>query len=182
MQNEIERRAAELEVRAKGRTLEGYAAVFNTRAKIADFDEIIECAAFDATLKEQPNADVLALVDHAPSALLGRTRNKSLDLSTDTRGLHFRIQLPKTTLADDMLALAEAGSLGGASFGFRALKDTWTGMLRTLHAIDLREISVVRAFPAYPQTSVSARSLGYVAPANDPLSLRIRLLDLEGGL
>lgn len=180
MHTEIERRAAELEVRAKGRTLEGYAAVFNTRAKISDFDEIIQAGAFAATLADA--TDKLALVDHAPTQLLGRTRNKSLDLSEDTRGLHFRIQLPKTTLADDMLALAEAGSLGGASFGFRATKDVWTRgatMLRTLHSVALAEISIVHAFPAYPQTSVSARALGHVA--DTPLTRRIRLLELEGG-
>jgi HK97 family phage prohead protease len=178
MHNEIDRRAAELEVRAKGRTLEGYAAVFGVRAKVADFDEMIERGAFGATLRDQPNADILALVDHDPRALLGRTRNKSLDLSEDTRGLHFRIALPKTTLADDILALAEAGSLGGASFGFRALKDAWTGTLRTLQAIDLREVSIVHSFAAYPQTTVSARSLGH---AESLIARRIRLLELEGG-
>lgn len=178
MKNEIERRAAELEVRAKGRTLEGYAAVFDTRAKIADFEEVIARGAFSATLREQPHADILALVDHDASALLGRTRNKSLILAEDTRGLHFRVQLPKTTLADDILGLAEAGSLGGASFGFRALKQAWSGAVRTLQAIDLREISVVRAWPAYPQTTVSARALGM---PETPFARRVRLLELEGG-
>lgn len=176
---QIERRAAALEVRAKGRLLEGYAAIFDKRARIADFDELIEQGAFAATLRDQPQADILALVDHAPTQLLGRTRNKSLMLNEDSKGLHFRIDLPKTTLADDVLALAEVGSLGGASFGFRALKEQWTGMLRTLKSIDLREISIVHAHPAYPQTSVSARSLGYVA--DTPLARRIRLLDLETG-
>lgn len=179
MHMQIERRAAELEVRAKGRTLEGYAAVFGVRAKVSDFDEIIEQGAFGATLRDQPNADILALVDHDPRSLLGRTRNRSLDLSEDTHGLHFRIALPNTTLADDVLALADAGSLGGASFGFRALKDAWAGTLRTLRAIDLREISIVRAWPAYPQTSVSARALGHVA--DTPFARRVRLLELEGG-
>lgn len=178
MTNEIERRAADLEVRAKGRMLEGYAAIFDTRAKVADFEEVIASGAFSATLREQPYADILALVDHDVSALLGRTRNKSLELHEDKRGLHFRIQLPKTTLADDILGLAEAGSLGGASFGFRALKQAWTGSLRTLQSVDLREISVVRAWPAYPQTSVSARALGMT---ETPFARRIRLLELEGG-
>jgi uncharacterized protein len=179
MHNTIERRAAELEVRAKGRTLEGYAAVFGVRAKVADFDEVIQQGAFSATLDDQPNADVLALVDHDASALLGRTRNRSLELKEDSRGLHFRIALPKTTLADDILALAEAGSLGGASFGFRTLQDAWSGTLRTLKAVDLREISIVRAWPAYPQTTVSARALGHAS--DSALARRIRLLELEAG-
>lgn len=177
MHDQIERRAAELEVRAKGRTLEGYAAVFGVRAKIADFEEIIAPGAFAATLAD--GNDKLALVDHAPTQLLGRTRNRSLELSEDTKGLHFRIAVPKTTLGDDMLALAEAGSLGGASFGFKATRDAWAGSLRTLHAVALREISVVHSFPAYPQTTVSARARGVVV--DGPLSRRLRLLELEGG-
>ncbi|MGE0828919.1 MAG: HK97 family phage prohead protease [Hyphomonadaceae bacterium] len=177
MTHTIERRSAELEVRAKGRKLEGYAAVFSTRAKIADFDEIIAPGAFAATLATRK--DVLALVDHDARALLGRTRNDSLKLSEDSKGLHFEIALPQTTLADDILALAEVRSIGGASFGFTATKDAWQGTLRTLHAVDLREISIVQSWPAYPQTSVSARALGHCA--SSPLARRLRLLELEAG-
>jgi HK97 family phage prohead protease len=170
---QIERRAADLEVRATGRTLEGYAAVFDARAKIADFEEIITRGAFSASLLK---GDKLALVDHDTAKLLARTRNGSLKLAEDSRGLHFEIALPKTSLADDIRALAEAGSLGGASFGFMVERDRWSGNLRTLEAVDLREISIVNAWPAYPQTSVSARS----AMQHDPdLARRIRILELE---
>ncbi|MHA7871745.1 MAG: HK97 family phage prohead protease [Hyphococcus sp.] len=151
----LERRAAELEIRAKGRTLAGYAATFGIRAKIADFDEVIEHGAFAASLAE---GDKLALVDHDATKLLARTRNGSLKLAEDTRGLHFEIAVPRTSLGADILALAEDGSLGGASFGFVAKQDEWRGMLRTIQAVDLREISIVSAWPAYPQTSVTARS------------------------
>ncbi|MFN4025317.1 MAG: HK97 family phage prohead protease [Hyphomonas sp.] len=171
----IERRAAELEVRAKGRSLEGYAAVFEQRARIADFDELIERGAFADSLRE---GDKLALVDHLPSAVLARTRNGSLKLAEDSRGLHFQIALPNTTLANDVLALAEAGSLGGASFGFNVKRDVWQGTLRTLQAIDLREISIVSAWPAYPQTSVSARSA--LASGRSDLQRRIDFLTLGG--
>jgi len=152
----LERRAAALEIRAKGRRLEGYAAVFGTRARVADFEEEIRSGAFAASLTE---GDKLALVDHDPTKLLGRTRNGSLRLSEDSRGLAFEVTLPKTTLANDVLALAESGSIGGASFGFVAKRDKWTGSLRTLEEIDLREVSVVTSWPAYEGTSVSARSL-----------------------
>lgn len=173
MTQTIERRAAELEVRATGRTLEGYAAVFDARAKIADFEEIITRGAFSASLL---SGDKLALVDHDPAKLLARTRNGSLKLAEDSKGLHFEIALPKTSLAEDIRALAEAGSLGGASFGFMVERDHWSGNLRTLEAVDLREISIVSAWPAYPQTSVSARS----AMQHDPdLARRIRILELE---
>src|SRR5262245_16953447 len=124
MNTTLERRAAELEVRTRGRTLEGYAAVFESRVRITDFEEIIARGAFADSLKA---GDKLALVDHDNTKLLGRTRNGSLRLAEDSRGLHFEIALPKTTLADDLLALAEVGSLGGASFGFVATRDAWAG-------------------------------------------------------
>lgn len=173
--NQLERRAAELEIRAKGRTLEGYAATFGTRAKIADFEEIIASGAFAESLRD---GDKLALVDHDASKLLARTRNGSLKLAEDTRGLHFEIALPKTTLADDVLALADAGSLGGCSFGFLSKRDHWQGTLRTLQSVDLQEISIVSAWPAYPQTSVSARSAG-LSDRSD-FARRISLLELGG--
>lgn len=175
MTTTIERRAAELEVRAKGRTLEGYAAVFEQRARIVDFDEMIARGAFADTLKA---GDKLALVDHDTAKLLGRTRNGSLRLAEDTRGLHFEIALPKTSLADDVLALADAGSLGGASFGFIPTREAWQGNLRTLQAIDLREISIVSAWPAYPQTSVTARSAAFANRSD--FARRIDFLELGG--
>ena len=173
--DQLERRAAELEVRAKGRKLEGYAAVFDTQVLIADFHERIAQGAFSESLRI---GDKLALVDHDAAKVLARTRNGSLKLAEDTRGLHFTIELPKTTLADDVLALAEAGSLGGASFGFNVKRDAWAGTLRTLHAIDLREISIVSAWPAYPQTSVSARSAAALNRSN--YARRLAVLELGG--
>lgn len=172
---QLERRAAEIELRAKGRKLEGYAAVFDTRVRISDFDEQIARGAFADSLR---SGDKLALVDHDAAKVLARTRNGSLKLAEDARGLHFEIDLPCTTLADDVLALAEAGSLGGASFGFNVKRDAWAGTLRTLEAIDLREISIVSAWPAYPQTSVSARS---AAALNRSIyARRLALLELGG--
>lgn len=155
MNNDLERRAAELEIRAKGRKLEGYAATFGVRARIADFEEEFRSGAFAESLKA---GDILGLVDHDPSKLLARTRNESLKLSEDTRGLHFEIALPNTTLANDILALAEAQSLGGGSVGFISQQDEWRGPLRTIHRAELREISVVSSWPAYEGTFVNARS------------------------
>lgn len=175
MTNQLERRAAELEVRAKGRRLEGYAAVFDTRARIADFEELIARGAFVDSLKA---GDKLALVDHSPEKVLARTRGGSLRLTEDTRGLHFEIDMPNTTLANDVLALAEAGSLGGASFGFNVTRDAWAGSLRTLHAVDLREISIVSAWPAYPQTTVTARSA--TMGGRSDFARRLALIEIGG--
>lgn len=153
----LEQRAV-LELRAKERRLEGYAAKFNAEARIADFRETIAPGAFTATLKS--GRDVLALVDHDRSKVLARTRSGTLKLSEDSAGLAFELSLPDTQAGRDVLALAERGDLGGMSFGFLPAKggERWNGTQRVLTAVDLFEISVVNGWPAYGQTTVSARS------------------------
>lgn len=172
----IERRASAIELRAAGRKLTGYAAIFNTRARVADFDEEIRSGAFADSLK---SGDKLALLDHDTGKLLARTKSGTLKLAEDSKGLHFEIAVPDTTLGRDVLALAERGDLGGASFGFIATRDAWAGSLRTLQAVDLREISIVSAWPAYPQTTVSARSAALAG--RSVFARRLALLELGGG-
>lgn len=155
----MERRALQIEIRAardNPRRLEGYAATFGTEARVADFVETIRAGAFSATLAS--GADVLALIDHDPTRVIGRTRSGTLRLSEDTRGLAFSIDLPDTQAARDVLALAERGDVGGMSFGFKATGENWSGKRRELRAVELREISVVSAWPAYTNTTVEARS------------------------
>src|ERR1051326_3517067 len=95
----LERRAALVELRAAGRRLEGYAAIFNTETRVADFVETIAPGAFAGSLAS--GADILALADHDPTRLLARTRSGTLRLCEDTKGLNFDLDLPLTTLGAD---------------------------------------------------------------------------------
>jgi Escherichia/Staphylococcus phage prohead protease len=158
-----ERRSAQLEVRARGRKLEGYAALFNVEANIGDFVETIAPGAFNASL----SGDVLALVDHDPTRLLARTKSGSLRLSEDSKGLAFEVaDVPNTTFGNDILELVRTNNAGGMSFGFKMPKggESWDGNNRTLRNVELVEISIVSAHPAYPDTSVAARSRPPVTP------------------
>jgi uncharacterized protein len=151
------RTAAELRSVAGSRRLEGYAAVFGSPATIADFSETIRAGAFRASL--EAGADILALVDHDHGKLLARTSSGTLRLKEDAYGLAFSLDLPDTQLGRDILALAERRDLGGMSFGFRVQEDAWPARnRRELRAVDLVEVSVVQAFPAYAATSVAARA------------------------
>lgn len=150
----IERRGA-VGVTANGRTLSGYCAVFGVETRIGGFTESIAPAAFSKTLAS--GRDVLALLDHKPDALLGRTKSGTLSLREDDKGLRFDLKLPDTQHGRDLIALAERGDLGGMSFGFIATDEKWTGDKRELRAVDLHEISVVQSWPAYQQTEISLR-------------------------
>lgn len=168
-----ERRSASIEVRAKGRRLEGHAALFGVEARIGTFSETIRAGAFKGSL----GRDVLALVDHDPGRVLARTRSGTLRLAEDTRGLAFDLDLPDTGIGRDVLAMAERGDLGGMSFGFTAEPggEAWNGSKRELRAVTLHEISVVLAWPAYQGTVVQARSAAL--PAGHRLALAARYLD-----
>lgn len=146
-----------LELRAAGRKLEGYAAVFGQATRISDFTEVILPGAFADTLRE--GRDILALSNHDQRAVLARTKSGTLRLAEDTRGLHFELDVPNTTAGRDILELAERGDIGGASFGFTVAKDgeRWQGKRRELRSVNLHEISIVSSFPAYDGTIVQAR-------------------------
>ena len=168
----IERRATTVELRAAGRRLEGYAATFNVEAMLPGFTEMLKPGSFSASLRS--GNDVLALVDHDASKLLARTRSGSLRLSEDNRGLAFSLDVPDTQPGHDVLALARRGDLGGMSFAFTVPKDgeKWTGTRRELRSVNLIEVSVVSAWPAYPETTVIAR-------ARPPLRLALARRFLE---
>lgn len=170
----MERRNA-TEVRAAGKTIEGYAATFGNTARISDFNEVIAPTAFSESLATNP--DILALADHDYSRVIGRTGNGSLKLSTDAKGLRFALTPPDTQAGRDAIEMVRTGTAGGLSFGFTvpAGGDEWQGETRTLKNVVLREISIVSSFPAYHGTSASVRSRQPMTETE----ARIRILELE---
>lgn len=150
-------------------SLVGYAALFNSESKdLGGFRERIAPGAFTRSLKEQ--ADVKALVNHDPNQVLGRTKNGTLTLSEDDRGLKFRVKLnPAIQAHRDLYALIKNGTMDECSFAMTvpAGGDSWedakdengiTYALRTLHDVTLMDVSAV-TYPAYNATSVAARSM-----------------------
>ena len=171
----VERRAIVRELRAKGRRLEGYAALFGVEARIGEgFTETIAPGAFAASLAS--GRDVLALVDHDATRLLARTRSRTLRLSEDARGLAFDLDLPDTQAGRDVLALAERGDLGGMSFGFMAQDERRDGNHRELRQVELFEVSVVAAFPAYEGTTIAARAAASIPPGRAHAARILRTL------
>jgi hypothetical protein len=155
----MERRSAEIELRAKGRTLHGYAALYGVETDISGaYRESIRAGAFRRSLAS--GRDILALKDHRGDAVLGRTRSKTLRLGEDSKGLEFELQVPDTSDGRDILELAQRGDLGGMSFAFAVPKngDEWRGKTRTLLDVDLFEVSVITSFAAYAQTEVHVRN------------------------
>jgi HK97 family phage prohead protease len=136
--------------------LVGYASVFDvptTRQNQYAGTETIARGAYDACLKD----DVVALVDHDSSKLLGRAASGTLRLSTDDHGLRFEVDLPDTSLGRDVRELVRRGDLAGCSFSAAVGQvDRVDGGVVHRSFARLVDVSVV-TFPAYPETSVVAR-------------------------
>ena len=142
----------------------GYAAVFDTRTDLGFYHEEIAPGAFARAIDEKQ--DVRALINHDPNLVLGRTTAGTLTLAEDDHGLRMEIEPPDTQAARDLMTLVERGDVSQCSFGFIAQKEEWTetdddGEVRRLIDCDLFDCSVV-TFPAYPETSVDARSVEQV--------------------
>jgi HK97 family phage prohead protease len=140
-------------------TITGYAAVFNSLSvDMGGWREQILPGAFGAGL----GGDIRALWQHDSARVLGRTRNNTLQLSEDAKGLAFEITPPDTQDGRDALELLRRGDVDQMSFGFfvPAGGDSWESrdaaegkqLLHTLKQVELVEVSVV-TWPAYPATS-----------------------------
>ncbi|CAB4154053.1 Prohead protease [uncultured Caudovirales phage] len=137
--------------------LAGYAAVFNDSSVPLPFKESIAPGAFRKTLSETP--DVRLLVNHE-GLPLARTKNGTLTLTEDERGLYFSAELADTQEARDIHTLIARGDVDQMSFAFRVIRQKWSEdrSRRVLTEVSLSDgdVSVV-TYPAYPTTTVEAR-------------------------
>ncbi|KGT40537.1 HK97 family phage prohead protease [Bacillus cereus] len=151
------------EVEGGIRTIVGYAVKWEMKSVTMGywrrFKEQFKRGAFTDSLTQD---DQLALWSHDYSRVLGRTKNGTLRLFEDEIGLRFELDLADTTLGDDTYKTIKRGDVDGVSFGFQMVKEEWDesdpdNIVRSVTKAKLVEISPV-AFPAYPDSQVSARS------------------------
>ena len=136
--------------------VEGYAITFNSPATHG-YTEIISDRALDNT----DMTDVPLKYNHEDSHLImARTRNKSLELKKDDKGLFIRAELIDTQSNKDIYKSIKAGLIDKMSFAFTTRGDEYDydTDTRTITDIDkLYDVSVVD-MPFYDSTSVYARN------------------------
>lgn len=159
----------------EGRTIEGYAIVFNQRSEVMidwssdtgwrKFVEVISPEAVTEDLIQR--SDVKATTEHNRERLLARSNKGigTLSLTPDDYGLKYRFDAPNTTEGDFAVEMIKRGDIGGSSFAFRVKKsdeewkkdgDLW---VRTINAFDGLYDVTITTDPAYSQTDVTVRSL-----------------------
>lgn len=139
--------------------ISGYFAVFNSNYELWNkASESIDPHAFDETLGN----DVRALIDHQTHLVLGRNKAGTLTLRIDSRGLWGDIEINESDQdAMNLYARVQRGDVDQCSFGFDIQEEKFEeredGSVHwTILKVDLYEVSVC-TFPAYEETSVSAR-------------------------
>ncbi len=143
--------------------IEGYFSVFNSNYELwQGATESIDSHAFDNALGD----DIRALVDHDTHLVLARNKAGTLELKIDSRGLWGKIRInPKDSDAMNLYERVKRGDVDQCSFGFDILDQEAEyredGTVHwTIKSVKLYEVSVC-TFPAYEDTSVSARKKDY---------------------
>jgi len=172
---------AKAKVEDEGKTLSGYATVWNQRSRplrAADLGEFVETLKPDCFNRSLESRDIFFCIEHNENDRVGRTRRGTLELTPDDYGLHFRLRLPETQRTRDMVALIDAGEYDGMSIGFklnkRSVQREGKYPLQVVEDGDLVHISLARN-PAYTATMVSVRDLEGTQPPTKP---PVKLLEL----
>ncbi len=148
-------------------TVEGYASLFG---EIDQARDMVLRGAFAETLARRGVNRVPMLFQHDPAEPIGVW----LELREDHHGLYARGRLiPEVARARELLSLLRAGAIDGLSIGFRTVKgrvDPRT-RVRSLHAVDLWEISIV-TFPLLAGARVRAVKQASSPPQASPARAR----------
>lgn len=154
-----------VETRADGRpVVTGYAVRYNTLSvDLGGFREQILPGAFDKVLNRQRGkGDVVALFNHDPNQLLGRTSSGTLELASDDKGLRYTVSLPNTELGRMISEMVARKDLRGSSFAFTVDQkgESWAPgedgkPRRSIREVSgLFDVSVV-THPAYSSSTVA---------------------------
>lgn len=160
----------------EGRTIEGFAAVFDQESRL-NFDaktkqffiEVIERGAITDELLQA--CDIKALLEHDKGRMLARSRfgTGSLSLMVNDFGLGYKFDAPNTPEGDYAVEMIARGDLFGSSFAYSTndkknvtYKKVDGLLYRIVHKIDrIFDISIV-SNPAYYGTDVTLRSLSEI--------------------
>ena len=158
--------------------IEGYAVVFESPATHYGYTEIVDKNAFSICDMQ----DVCLKYNHEDNFLiLARTRNQSLQLTVDDKGLKVRATLIDTTQNRDIYKMVQAGLLDKMSFAFTVKKEEWdydTDTRRILEIDKLYDVSIVDV-PFYESTEVYARNKEKYLQEKEEYNLRKLNLEKE---
>ena len=158
--NDREYRAFEMRAADGEMTVEGYAAVFDSPTVLysadgVEYKEEIARTAFDGAKM----ADVVMNYNHKGKPV-ARTKNGTLSLTVDDRGLRVKANLSGTEEGRRLYEEIKGGYIDKMSFAFAVSEDSYDRDTHTRRVLSLKRLFDVAAVdvPAYDATEISARS------------------------
>lgn len=162
--NKVEIRC-ELRSENDGRHISGKAISFDTQSNDIGFIEILHRGCISQELIDSSN--IVFLYNHDYNQVIARANKGKGTLNIDLRddGVYFDLEVPNTTMGNDLLENIRLGNITQCSFGFRyaneegaykdeKIDDVW---YRNVYKIgELFDLSAV-TYPAYDDTYVNAR-------------------------
>ena len=140
--------------------IEGYFSVFNSPYELWEgVSEVVKPGAFTDCMGQ----DVRALINHDSTLVLGRTKAGTLELKEDSHGLWGRIRINRADSdAMNLYARVQRGDVDQCSFGFDIERETFVDLGNGCCRWEIEKVGrlyevSVCTFPAYEETSVSAR-------------------------
>jgi HK97 family phage prohead protease len=144
--------------------IEGYAVVYEEETNVGGwFTEIVKRGALDGC----DLTDVPLFIHHNGRAIpLARsrnnTKNSTMQLTPDTKGLHFRAELDceNNAEAKSLYSAVRRGDITGMSYAFRVKEEKWLNMDRDMPTREIhkfKKIGEISALwsPQYTGTSIN---------------------------
>ncbi len=132
-----------------GRTLKGYASVFNVPIESGEQTTFVKPGAFTKTLKENRD-QIKVLFNHGRDPSIGeKPLGTILDLRQDKKGLYAEVRVSDTSYGKDVIELVRDGALDAMSIQFETTQEKFNDDLseRYLEQVRLYEFGPV-TFPA----------------------------------
>ncbi len=164
-------RSFEVRTGEEANIIEGYAVVFNTVETMYEYDGIeykeeVRSGAFQNTTM----SDVVLNFNHGGKPV-ARTKNGTLEIRADDRGLYVRADLSGTQQGRELYEEVKGGYLSKMSFAFTINSEEYNRDTRTRSITEVKRLYDVAIvdIPAYESTSVMARNF-YQAEADKELA------------
>ena len=140
--------------------IEGKAVAFESPTVMAEIDGMKFYEVIDRNAFAEAKMDDVVLVENHQGRAAAKTKNRTLELRTSDDGLFIKADLSKNATGRELYEAIQNGFYDKMSFAFTVRKDSYDKESRTrrIEKIDrLFDVSAVD-FPAYSETSISARS------------------------
>ncbi len=170
-------RKFDFEIRAAGENdgelyVEGYAATFNSPTVLWEYDGVqYKEQISDKAFAEANMKDVIFNYNHG-GKVMARTRNKTLELKVDSKGLFIRARLDGTEEGRKIYEEIKGGYIDRMSFAFTVTESSYDSQIRLRTILRIKKVYDVSAvdIPAYDDTSISARSFFEAAAEKERLA------------